>query len=605
MTFYRKTILLLFACSFAFISHAQQPPQALAVDSMKTSLKNAKTIEEKFYWMDVVSKTLMNVNLKEADDYGRQIIELAEESRNRKLMIDAYLSNGTRCSYYAGVSDYAQRAIGYYNKALDIARLNKLDEQKVGALVKLAYVYLNIPDKDKALSYVNQAATVVASLQNDSIMVELENVSGNVYVARNDKILGLSHYLNGLRIAESLKAPVGPKILRACYLNLSNFYIGIEDYDKALDYQMLAMKKLDEITERFVPYQRAIDMNSIGKLYGYKKNEDIAVTYFTRSIAMSDSLNFSSLKVPAYISILEQYMRSDKPQRALEYLNSQDGKNLKAYMTQFGFASNVDMSYGSIYSKMGVYDSAKFYFERASGFYEKSSNQFGRMYFYNNYAYMYKRMGDYKNAIEKWILVKEISDKLGQLEMAENAAKQLDTLYQRTGDFQQANAYNSIYYKYKDSLQVLNKEKELAQLEAADEQQRQARRDREAEEQKLRRNNIQYMAITVGIAVLFIALVVLGMFKVSATTIKMIGFFVFIMLFEFIFLLFKTKIKAITHGEPLKDLLFMIGLAALLLPLHHWLEEKAIHYLTSHNRLTAAGTHLKTRLFRRKKHGAE
>jgi hypothetical protein len=45
----------------------------------------------------------------------------------------------------------------------------------------------------------------------------------------------------------------------------------------------------------------------------------------------------------------------------------------------------------------------------------------------------------------------------------------------------------------------------------------------------------------------------------------------------------------------------MIGLAALLLPLHHWLEEKVIHYLTSHNRLTRAGHHIKTKLFRRTK----
>ena len=138
------------------------------------------------------------------------------------------------------------------------------------------------------------------------------------------------------------------------------------------------------------------------------------------------------------------------------------------------------------------------------------------------------------------------------------------------------------------------------QAEAADEQQRQARRVRELEEKKRRRNNIQYLGITIGIAALFIALVVLGMFKVSATTIKMIGFFAFIMFFEFIFLIFKKNIYSITKGEPLLDLLFMIGLAALLLPLHHWLEEKAIHYLTSHNRLTAAGGHLKMKFFRRK-----
>jgi hypothetical protein len=35
----------------------------------------------------------------------------------------------------------------------------------------------------------------------------------------------------------------------------------------------------------------------------------------------------------------------------------------------------------------------------------------------------------------------------------------------------------------------------------------------------------------------------------------------------------------------------------LLVPLHHWLEHKVIKYLTSHNRLTASGKALMTKVF--------
>lgn len=61
----------------------------------------------------------------------------------------------------------------------------------------------------------------------------------------------------------------------------------------------------------------------------------------------------------------------------------------------------------------------------------------------------------------------------------------------------------------------------------------------------------------------------------------------------------------IPHGEPWKDLAFMIGLAAILVPLHHWLEKKVLHYLTSHNRLTAAGRHLKLKFFTRRDPGQQ
>jgi hypothetical protein len=75
----------------------------------------------------------------------------------------------------------------------------------------------------------------------------------------------------------------------------------------------------------------------------------------------------------------------------------------------------------------------------------------------------------------------------------------------------------------------------------------------------------------------------MGWFKVSANTIRAIGFFSFLIFFEFIFLVFKKNIYVLTHGELLYDLAFIIGLAAILVPLHHWLEHRVIHFRTSHH----------------------
>ena len=126
------------------------------------------------------------------------------------------------------------------------------------------------------------------------------------------------------------------------------------------------------------------------------------------------------------------------------------------------------------------------------------------------------------------------------------------------------------------------------------------------------------MGITIGITGLFVMLVVLGMFKVSTNTIKLIGFFAFIMFFEFIFLLFKKNIASLTQvakdlniqgasGMRKQELIFKILQAQteksgfILVPLHHWLEHKVIKYLTSHNRLTSSGKTLMSRVFIRKR----
>jgi hypothetical protein len=48
------------------------------------------------------------------------------------------------------------------------------------------------------------------------------------------------------------------ELMRNSYLNLSSFYNRIEDYDKAIDYYVLAYQQLDNIPDRRSAYQRCI-----------------------------------------------------------------------------------------------------------------------------------------------------------------------------------------------------------------------------------------------------------------------------------------------------------------------------------------------------------
>src|SRR6185436_8758800 len=113
----RKCTFFLFLILFSISGMAQQTE---VVDSLKAGLARAVIIEDKFYLMENLSRVLMNVNLQEAEKYGSELIRLAEESRNRKLMVRAYVSNGVRCSYMRGQKSFMDRSIGYFNQALDV-----------------------------------------------------------------------------------------------------------------------------------------------------------------------------------------------------------------------------------------------------------------------------------------------------------------------------------------------------------------------------------------------------------------------------------------------------------------------------------------------------
>jgi tetratricopeptide (TPR) repeat protein len=594
-------LLVIFKTSFS------QP--GVIIDSLKRELAKVTTAGDKVYLLDILARALMNVKPDSAEKVGREIIEVAEQSRDRKLMVKAYMSNAMRYGYLAENTSSLNKSIEYYNTALQIAKENKLDEEVGAIFLQLGYTQLYIPDYDKALNYINRAQSVLSTLSNDSLKIETNYKFGDVYLSRNEKILSLRNYLTGLRESEALKAKDTREarrknmLIRLGCINLAGFYSTIGDYDRAIDNYTRAMEQLNKIGDKNIMNYRVRDMNSIGSLYAQKKNYDLAITYFERALAKADSLKSNSLKSLVYLSLLNQYLLMENPKKALTFFNSESGAALKDFLTNFGFAGIIDDAYAVIYTEMQHFDSAIYYFNRAAPYYEKGVSDFSKIGFYSQRGRLEWKMSNYTAAIEYFQKVKEMGEKMNQLESVRFAAQMLDSIYTKTADFKLASEYNALHYKVKDSIDKLNREKELIQVEAASEQLKTQREEKEREEAKRKRYVIQYFGITIAIAVLIIALVMLGMFKVSKRTIELLGFFTFLMLFEFLFLIFKKNVISLTQGEPWKDLAAMILLAAILLPLHHWLEHKVIHHLTSHNRLTAAGKELKTRLFHRKKIG--
>ncbi|HEX3167827.1 MAG TPA: hypothetical protein VHQ93_16270, partial [Chitinophagaceae bacterium] len=157
----------------------------------------------------------------------------------------------------------------------------------------------------------------------------------------------------------------------------------------------------------------------------------------------------------------------------------------------------------------------------------------------------------------------------------------LSTLYGQIEDYKKAFYYSRQGVVLKDSLQKLANQKDISLIELINEEKRHEKELQSIAAQKLVKRNLQYMAITVFISVIFFFLIVLGMFPISKITIKLLGYLAFISLFEFIVLLIDPFLHELTHGQPLPVWLIKIVLIALLVPLQHFLEHKTISYLHS------------------------
>lgn len=571
-----QKLLLALLISLCYISSLRAQQKLAVVDSFYKLYQSEKDLKQRTSFAGRLSLLYLSVNPAKSDSFANLAIEHAELSRDRATMAKAYRYNGDRYANMASKKENIPKALDFYAKSYNLARTNKMDKEMVAALLGMANVCRNIPDADKAMNHTAQAFALLSGNSMDSLEARCYISFGNNYLLKKEKLLSLKNFFNALKIAEVKK---DPQLLRDCYLVLSQFYYTVENFDKALDYVVKASEKLDEIKDANARYYRVNDLNYMGGLFVQKKQFDLARKSYDDAIALADELKYDPLKLTSYISIFNMYLLANKPAEALKYFNEKP--ELKDYMTRTGFSGVIDHAYGYAYRDMGMLDSAGYYFKKALPFFSQQLNNANKIHFFDHYAKYQFKAKNYDEAIKLLNEASATAKQMNDLEWQEKIYKELDSAYQLKGDYKMALHYSNSAQRLKDTLELLGKEEDILQLQLADEDERRARQAKEEEESRKRRHQYQYLGITIGIAVLFVLLVMLGTFKVSARTIRIVGFFTFLMLFEFIFLLSKKNFYAFTHGEPWKDLAVMIALAALLLPLHHWIEHKVIHYLTT------------------------
>jgi tetratricopeptide (TPR) repeat protein len=565
-------ILLVSLCT----AHAQDNPYT---DSIKVNLENATSARNKVIWLGELARFYLAANRSLSDKYANEMLEVAEESRDRELIILSFLNNARRFSNYSVQVENINAALKFSQKALDMAKANNLTEYEAWAYIYLASCERANSDYDKALSFDNLALALAANSDNDSLRINTYISTGDTYLARNDKMLAFRNYLQALDIAET-KTKDNYYLQRDVYHTLSEFYSSLDEWEKAKDYIYKANALTYQYKQR---YDRLNNYNTLGRIYSKSKQYDLAQTFYDKSLALADTLKFDLVKLNTYGGMLSMYIAEKQSAKTLTFIRERP--ELQQFLKTAGFDYVLDQIRGMAYIDFGKLDSAQYYLTKAAPYFESKANRMNRYWFYDNMGTLFSKKKDYQNALLYWKKAEAVSNEIGDLELKMEVAQNLDSLYQKSQDFKNAYIYNNRYRLYSDSLRNLATEKDLMVLEVENENKRKEREALQAEEDTRTRHNIQYMGITVAIACVFILLTMLGIFRVSSTTIRILGFFAFIFLFEFIILLADHQIHHWTHGEPWKIMAIKIVLISILLPLHHFLEEKVIHYLTSRKML--------------------
>lgn len=540
------------------------------VDSLKQRLAEATTAQDQVHFL--LALTRSSADTTEAGNYASRALETAELSRDRRLIIGSYIAIGESYLDRPGLAGNQVKAIGYYERAAASARNNGLESLLSDSYCHLSSAWRYRGDLEKALGYSNQALAIASSMDNDSSRVLALLSLGGVYMDMNDALLAMRNLLDAMDMAERTG---NDELLREVDSQMDFFYDGIGEYDKAIDYRMKALA-IDR--KYWKGHYMLIDQYRLGDLFGQEKQQDLALRMYERSLALTDTLHYDMMKFNSYVRIFNMYFLNNQHQKALRFIQEHPVELDKLRI--LGFQFFIDEAYAMSYSEQGKDDSANFYFRKAEPGVEQNAGPELRFGFYTAFADFFRKGKDYPHAIAYSQKAEQLAQSIKDLSLTASSAQQLDTLYELAGDYKTAFLYNTLYNTYKDSLQTLGHATDLQKLEVENDNRRRERLAREEELRTEHRHNIQYMGFTVGIVLLFILLVMLGWFAVPAGVIRILGFLSFIFFFEFIILLMDKQIIGWTHEEPWKILLIKIVLAAGLVPLHHWLEHKVIHYLS-------------------------
>jgi len=236
---------------------------------------------------------------------------------------------------------------------------------------------------------------------------------------------------------------------------------------------------------------------------------------------------------------------------------------------------------GRLFEVSGIKDSVIYYYQKAISLSKTSKDPVRFIGLYKYTATYYRSIGAKSEGLALIQKALAINDSVKILANYPDIYKELDSAWQAAGDFKNAYVAKVKYHFYTDSIATQNKKDELLRLDLAAEEERSAKAETDLAAAKSKRHNIQYQGIVIGCMVLLIGLLTLGFFNVPKWLIKAAGFLTFIFLFEFILMLLDKKIMAITNGEPFPKLMIKILIGCLLIPLHHYVEKKVIHFLQS------------------------
>jgi len=407
------------------------------------------------------------------------------------------------------------------------------DTARVNTLNSLAYLYYGSkPDSTLLLS---QEAIQIAK-KNDFIRGEARGLSnsGIAFHILGNYPKALELFLTSLKKYESINNLEG---IANSSNNIGSVYLENGDYSESLDY---FFKTLEIDKRKGNRKGLGMTLGNIAGVYLEKKELDSARTYALEAYDISMGGEDQYTERINSLRLGEIYFKIDQLGMAKEFYRNTLVEKKKDLITADG--------------ALGL---AKIF---------KEQNQNDSTLYYAEYSYS---------------LGKDIGSPMAVLA----AATLLSTYYENKNDYQNSHNYLKTSLAAKDSLYNQEKRNKLQALSLEETARQQEIEIALLEAEKMNRLNLNYLGITAAIVVFILIFFILSRsIIIGEKWLSFLGIFILLLVFEFINLYFAPIISEATNYSPIWTLLIMVGIAALLVPLHHKIEKYVTKKMVKKNK---------------------
>jgi two-component system NarL family sensor kinase len=236
------------------------------------------------------------------------------------------------------------------------------------------------------------------------------------------------------------------------YLRLGYYQLALKFYLRALNEYRASGMKLEEGNAYF----------NLGALYSNMSNVTEALNYYSESLRIYESLENGLGKANVFLGLGQVYLKDNNPDEALKYFKMSE--DIYAKKGRPSDLALVQHGYGKAYALLEQYPKAKAYYQETILRQKELNdmNDLGNVY--NSLAVTNYRAKEYNEALSNYTKGLEIAQELQLPALTRGSLLGLSEVYEAFGNSKKAYQYRVQYEAVKDSLDNVEKSRQIAEL---------------------------------------------------------------------------------------------------------------------------------------------